>query len=75
MSSWGVGQKIIFFAGGGGGIKFEFWWGFYFRLGTYLMGRVDGNQKCPSIFFRLCEYIEYVYVYVYTKEKLSPIFL
>ena len=24
---WGVGQKINFFVGGGGGIKFEFCWG------------------------------------------------
>ena len=41
-----------------------------------LMGRVgrvgrvdgwDGPEKCPLIFFILCEYIDYVYVYLYTK--------
>ena len=31
------------------------------------VGRVDGDQKCPSIFFILCGYIDYVYVYLYTK--------
>ena len=25
-------------------------------------GRTDGQQKCPSIFFILCRYIDYVYV-------------
>ena len=52
-----------------------------------LMGRVGrtgwtggtdgrtGYQKCPSIFFILCKYIDYVYIYLYTKKKLSPPFL
>jgi len=34
------------------------------------MGRVDGldgPEKCPLNFFILCEYIDYVYVYLYTK--------
>ena len=33
-------------------------------------GRVDGldgRQNCPSIFFILCMYIDYVYIYLYTK--------
>ena len=39
------------------------------------MGRVDGNQKCPLIFFILCTQIDKVYIYLYTKKKLSPTFL
>ena len=35
----------------------------------------DGNQKCPSIFFILCGYIDDVYIYLYTELKLSPTFL
>ena len=43
--------------------------------GPSLMGRVGrtggtggtGYQKCPLIFFILCGYIDYVYVYLYTK--------
>ena len=27
----------------------------------------DGDQKCPSIFFIICGYIDYVYIYLYTK--------
>ena len=35
-----------------------------------------GYQKFPSIFFILCGYIKYVYIYLYIyTEKLSPIFL
>ena len=30
-------------------------------------GRTDGDQKCPLNFFILCGYIDYVYVYLYTK--------
>ena len=26
-----------------------------------------GYQKCPSIFFILCGYIDYVYIYLYTE--------
>ena len=28
-------------------------------------GRTDGNQKCPLIFFIICEYIDYVYIYAH----------
>ena len=46
--------------------------------GSCLMGRVgrdgwdgwdgsDGNEKCPLNFFILCGYIDYVYLYLYTK--------
>ena len=35
------------------------------RMGR--MGRVDGPEKCPLNFFILCGYIDYVYVYLYTK--------
>ena len=28
---------------------------------------LDGDQKCPLNFFILCEYIDYVYVYLYKK--------
>ena len=34
---------------------------------NFLMGRTDGNQKCPLIFFKLCGYLELVYIYLYTK--------
>ena len=42
---------------------------------TIVMGRdgtdgregTDGQQKCPSIFFILCRYIDNVYVYLHTK--------
>ena len=30
-------------------------------------GRVDGPEKCPLNFFILCGYIDYIYVYLYTK--------
>ena len=42
-----------------------------------LMGRDgwDGEQKCPLIFFIFCGYIDKVYIYLYTKKKLSPTFL
>ena len=36
---------------------------------------LDGPEKCPLNFFILCGYIDYVYIYLYTKLKLSPIFL
>ena len=42
--------------------------------GTGWTGRTE-YQKCPLNFFILCGYIDYVYVYLYTKLKLSPIFL
>ena len=33
-------------------------------------------QKCPSIFFILCWYIDHAYVYLYVcNQKLSPTFL
>ena len=32
-------------------------------------------QKCPLIFFILCTHIDKVYIYLYTKKKLSPTFL
>ena len=34
-----------------------------------------GYQKCPLIFFIFCGYIDKVYIYLYTKKKLSPTFL
>ena len=40
-----------------------------------LVGRVDGPEKCPLNFFILCGYLEHVYIYLYTKWKLSPTFL
>ena len=39
------------------------------------VGRVDGPEKCPLYFFILCRYIDYIYVYLYTKLKLSPTIL
>ena len=39
------------------------------------VGRMDNDQKFPLNFFILCAYIDYVYVYLYTKYKLSPTFL
>ena len=36
---------------------------------------LDGPEKCPLNFFILCGYIDYVYVYLYTKLKLSPTIL
>ena len=48
------------------------------REAPSLMGRVDGldgHQKCPLKFFKLCEYLELVYIYLYTKLKLSPTLL
>ena len=36
---------------------------------------LDGEQKCPLIFFIICEYIDKVYIYLYTKKKLSQTFL
>ena len=35
----------------------------------------DSNQKCPSKFFILCKNLEHKYIYLYTKQKLSPTFL
>ena len=37
--------------------------------GTGRTGRTgrDGNQKCPLKFFILCGYIDYIYIYLYTK--------
>jgi len=32
---------------------------------TLMDGWMDGNQKCPLIFFILCEYIDKVYTYLY----------
>ena len=37
------------------------------REAPSLMGRVDGDQKCPLNFFELCGYLELVYIYLYTK--------
>ena len=38
------------------------------RLGRVgRVGWVDGPEKCPFNFFILCGYIDYVYVYLYTK--------
>ena len=44
------------------------------REAPSLMGRTDGRvdgwdgpEKCPLNFFILCGYIDYVYVYLYTK--------
>ena len=44
------------------------------REAPSLMGRtdgwtdgLDGDQKCPLNFFILCGYIDYIYVYLYTK--------
>ena len=34
-----------------------------------------GYQKGPLIFFILCTHIDKVYIYLYTKKKLSPTFL
>ena len=34
----------------------------------YLMGRtdgLDGPEKCPLNFFRLCEHLELIYIYIY----------
>ena len=40
------------------------------------MGRVDGHQKCPSIFFILCGYIDNIYTYCnICNQKFSPRFL
>ena len=30
-------------------------------------GWTDGDQKCPSNFFKLCGYLELAYIYLYTK--------
>ena len=30
-----------------------------------------GHQKCPSMFFILCEYIEHVYIYLYIYSKIA----
>ena len=30
-----------------------------------------GYQKCPSIFFILCGYIEHVYIYLYIFSKIA----
>ena len=41
-------------------------------------GRVDGldgDEKCPLIIFKFCGYIDKIYIYLYTKKKLSPTFL
>ena len=38
-------------------------------------GWTDGHQKCPLNFFILCGYIDKIYIYLYTKLKLSPTFL
>ena len=35
----------------------------------------DGPEKCPLKFFIFCGYVDYVYIYLYTKLKLSPTFL
>ena len=38
-------------------------------------GRVDGldgPEKCPLNFFKLGRHLELVYIYLYTKLKLSP---
>ena len=37
---------------------------------NFLMG-LDGTeyQKCPSIFFILCGYIDHVYIYLYMEQK------
>ena len=32
-------------------------------------GRTDGDKKCPSIFFILCAYTDYVYIYLYVSSK------
>ena len=45
------------------------------RVDGWTGGRVDGPEKCPLNFFILCGYIDYVYVYLYTKLKLSPTIL
>ena len=29
----------------------------------------DGNQKCPLKFFILCEYIDYIYISTYIRNK------
>ena len=41
------------------------------------MGRVGRTeyQKGPLILFIFCGYIDKVYIYLYTKKKLSPTFL
>ena len=61
-----LGLKVIF--KNLGGVGDFFWCNFEFD-GT------DGNQKCPLIFFIFCGYIDKVYIYLYTKKKLSPTFL
>ena len=45
--------------------------------GTGGTGWTDGTgyQKCLLIFFIFCGYIDKVYIYLYTKKKLSPTFL
>ena len=49
-------------------------WGVWVRFsftGWLMDGWVDGTeyQKCPSIFFILCGYIDHVYVYLYIYSK------
>ena len=43
--------------------------------GPSLMGRVGRSRKVPLNFFELCGHLELVYIYLYTKQKLSPTFL
>ena len=77
MSSWGSWSKISKLQQVGDfsffGYKSSFLVSKISFNYVYLMGRVDGldgldgPEKCPLNFFILCGYIDYVYIYLYTK--------
>ena len=78
MSSFKIWCQV-----GGRGQKFQIWWDGWDGWDGWTDGTggrvdrwdgLDGPEKCPLNFFILYGYIDYVYICLYTKWKLSPTF-
>ena len=41
---------------------------FYLMGRVGRVGRVDGNEKCPLIFFKLCGHLELIYIHILVCE-------